>query len=140
MYWMFTGYLLSFYAALTACAIFELPTHPKPLLGAAAFFLIIPTVVAVISMESILLAPNAWHRAIRDALARGRLTKRYVIFSGVVTGLVVIIFGVGAYFLSGFLESRRVDAFGPIALAMLLLVALSPIVPGYWLVCQGRTP
>ncbi len=141
MYWMFTGYLMSFYATLAVHAALTIHSHPKPLQGFAAYFIIIPAVIAAFSAEAVILAPNDWKTKICRAFERRSLTRACAFRAGFATGVGVLVCFAIAYFLyevanSGrvaFLKRHETTIFRCSGLVLLFIVALAPLIPGSWL-------
>jgi hypothetical protein len=146
MYWMFTGYLASFYAVLAVDAVRTLPTHPNPQMGWLAYIVLIPGLIAVVSAEAVLLAPDAWKKKIRQGFKSGSLTRLYAFGSGAITSLGVLLCGLFAYFLyeaalSGsiaWLKPHEKTVFNTSLLVLFLLLAFGPILPGAWLATKAE--
>jgi len=146
MYWMFTGYLASFYATLAVHAVITIHSHPEPLHGLAAHFILIPVLIAAFSAEAVFLAPDDWKTKIRRAFERRSLTRTYAFCAGLVTGVGVLVCFALAYFFyefahSGrvaFLERHETTIFWGSGLVLVFVVALAPIIPGSWLATRAE--
>jgi hypothetical protein len=146
MYWMFTGYLTSFYATLAVNAAFTIHSHPRPLQGLAAYFVIIPLLIAAFSAEAVVLAPDEWKTRIRRGFERRSFTRACAFCAGLVTGVGVLVCFAAAYFLydiahSGrvaFLEHHESTIFWVGGLALLFILAVAPILPGWWLATRAK--
>jgi hypothetical protein len=146
MHWMFTGYLTSFYATLGTYAALTIHSHPRPLHGLFACFVLIPALVAPLSAESVILAPDDWKTKICHAIDRGSLTRACAFYAGLVTGLGVLACFAMAWFATefadrggiAFLERHQGVVFWGSGLMLLFLVALAPILPGSWLATRAE--
>ena len=143
---MFAGYLTSFYATLTVHAALTIHSHPRPLHGLAAYFIIIPALIAAFSAEAVFLAPDNWKAKIRRAFERRSLTRAYAFCAGLVTGVGVLVCFAIAYFLNdvahsgrvAFLERHETTIFWCSGLVLLFVVALAPLIPGSWLATRAE--
>jgi len=146
MYWMFTGYLTSFYATLAVHAAFTIHSHPRPLHGLVAYFIVIPALIATFSAEAVILSPDGWKTKIRRAFERRSLTRGYAFLAGLVTGVGVLVCFALAYWLyeiahSGrvaFLEGHETTIFWSSGLMLMFIVALAPLIPGLWLATRAE--
>lgn len=146
MYWMFTVYLTSFYATLAVHAVLTIHSHIRPLHGLAAYFIIIPALIAAFSAEAILLAPDDWQTKIRRGFERRSLTRTCAFCAGFVTGVGVLVCFAIAYFLYevahcgrvAFLKHHETTIFWSSGLVLLFIVALAPIIPGSWLATRAE--
>ena len=146
MYWMFAGYLTSFYATLWVNAALTIHSHPRPLFGLVAYFGLIPLLIAALSAEAVLLAPDNWKTKIRGAFERRSLTRAYAFCAGLVTGVGVLVCFAIAYFFydfvdsgrGAFLERHESTIFWSSGLVLLFILAMAPLIPGAWLASKSR--
>ena len=146
MYWMFTGYLTSFYATPAVHAALTLHSHSRPLYGLVAYFVLIPAFIVALSAEAVLLASNDWKTKIRRAFERRSLTRAYAFCAGLVTGIGVLACFAIAYFFYGFADSGRIaflerhesTIFWGSGLVLLFIVALAPLIPSAWLATKAE--
>ena len=146
MRWVFIGYMAAFVAALFVHAAFTIGSHPKPMQGLLAYFVLIPMLIAAFSAEGVWLAPDRWKKTMESAFERGVFSRRYAFYAGAVTGMVVLFCGAAAYFFYGFIFSGAVGflktheetIFKGGALVLLFVLALAPAVPIAWLVRKAE--
>src|ERR1051325_10496509 len=66
---------------------FTMDSHSHPDRGLIAYFVIIPMLLASLSAEAVLLAPDDWKTTIRNGFRRGNLTRACAFGAGLITGV-----------------------------------------------------
>ena len=146
MHWMFAGYVSSFWLVLVVHAIATIADHPRPLHGLAASILIIPGLIAALSYEAVLFAPDNWIQRIRESMMGGTLTRTLAFGAGALAGGTVILCIVSAAIFHQQVEAGTIPTlkehedgiFWGGALALLFLAALAPVVPAAWLARRAK--
>jgi hypothetical protein len=135
MFWTYGGYLAAFYFAFAVGALFNLPSHPRPEMGALAFFVLLPLLVAALSGEVLILPKAAENETIRQCFLNGWLSRSYAFRVGFVAGAATVAAILGAWF-----GLPLVVKIGWVPVAVILvLVPIGAIVAAGWLVQAAKS-
>jgi hypothetical protein len=98
VYWVFAGYVSVYCFTLAAIAVWNLPSHPKPVMGALVYFVILPLLLAVLTIEPILLTAQAVREGVRRLFQEGRMSRARAFRGGVLIGVVALGTAIGIWF------------------------------------------
>jgi hypothetical protein len=98
MYWAYAGYLSAYYIGAALVAARELPHHPRPLLGALAYFVLLPLLLVALTGEPVLLATAAEREQVRRLFQQGRMSRGRAFRGGFVIGVGALVIAVGLWF------------------------------------------
>ena len=98
MYWAYAGYLSAYYLGAALVAVRELPQHPRPLLGALAYFVLVPLLLVALTGEPVVLATAAERERVRRLFREGRMSRGRAFRGGFVIGVVALAGAVGIWF------------------------------------------
>jgi hypothetical protein len=139
MYWMFGGYLAAFIGALATHAALTIGSHPKPMAGLAAYFVLLPIMIGALGGEAMIAISDEHKARVRRAIDSRRLSRRYVFWCGFFGGLAVIGFlwagrTIYSSVVGRILIGKADDHILWIALTAIFALALGPIGPAVWVI------
>src|SRR5579875_366702 len=129
---MYSGFLAPFYISLILWALWDLPYHPRPAWGAFAYFLLLPLLIASISIETIWAIPGRYKLLVTSNIRSRVISSSHAFFVGFTVGFCAL-----CLVLSLLLFGVWTDPPGPICFAgffiVLIIISLSPAVGATWL-------
>lgn len=132
MYTMYSGFMSSFYIFFILWALWDLPHHPLPAWGAFAYFLLLPLLIASISIEAIWAIPGRYKLLVANSIRNRTISRSHAFFIGFTVGFCAV-----CLVLTLLLVGVWADPPGLICFAgffiVLITISLSPAVGATWL-------
>jgi fatty acid desaturase len=98
LYWVYAGYVAVYYLFLAAAAAWNLPTHPQPLWGAFAYFVLVPSLLVALTIEPTTLVASGQREGVRRLFQNGRMSRARAFRGGALIGVVALGCAIGIFF------------------------------------------